>query len=466
MANSFVAKTWQAIQKSDATWLRDRLINAYGFHLKRKRFSPAFYQELGALAAGEHLSLTEQRDMQSAQLRQMVAHAYQHVAYYRRRFDEIGITPHDIETIDDLPRLPLLTRADIRDHYPEMLATNWDQRDIVTHTTSGTTGEKLRFALPAYHHWTLKAAHLYRHYAWAGIAPGDRRVTLGARVLGQKPPYWVHNRWENQLLLSIHHLSLQTAPAYVAQIEAFDPVFVQGHPSGIAYLAEYLLGADKTLPVRAVFTTGETLLPDQRHSIERAFGCEVFDFYGQGEGIFHTGECEQHAGYHEFSELGVIELIDAPDSPGLCRVVGTSLQNYAMPMLRYDIGDLAERPDTSQCACGRGLPLKLKRIIGRIDDRITRSSAPGDSVLPVALRMAIKPLLKPGQAYQLRQLDYGRYAFYLTASRDLTTEAAAVEAALRPILGSDAAITVHACDRIRTDGGKVRSIVSDVEGGS
>ncbi|MCG8347244.1 MAG: hypothetical protein MI924_05625 [Chloroflexales bacterium] len=458
-----LSHAWQAILQSNMYHVRDAAINLYGLYLKRQRFNAAFWSELDRLQASEWLTLAEKEQAQCKLLAAMIQHAYEHVPFYRRRFDEYGIHPKQIQSIADLAKIPVLTKDDIRKNYDTLLATNVSAKSYLVHHTSGTTGTKLRFAISKQLHWTLKTAHLYRHYAWAGVNPGDRRVTLGGRAFAAKPPYWIYNRWENQLLLSIHHLTHQTANDYLAKIKEFAPVFLQGHPSGLARLAEYMCEAGQSYPVKAVFTTGETLLPDQREQIAAAFQCLVFDFYGQGEALFHAGECDRQRGYHGFSELGVIELQPVPNPGNLALVIGTSLHNFAMPMLRYQVGDLAQPVDHVECSCGRGLPLQIAHVVGRVDDRIYFSLHPQDYILPATIRMYIKPYLQDGQNYQLYQRDFNCFELYLVADKRISSEQKGkLRQMLCDVLGSQAHITVEQRETLLTKGGKMRNIISNI----
>ena len=451
-----------------STWsqrFRNGLISVYGYYLRSKRFGPRFWDELERLEQLESLSLAEQAQLQGGQLARMVQFAYEKVPYYRRRFAECGIDPASAQHHTDLDRLPVLTRDDISNYENDLYAKDTRKRDYTDHHTSGTTGTRLNFRISNELHWVLKTASMYRHYAWAGIHPGERRLTLGGRKIPGARPFWSYNRAEDQLLLSIHHLNHQTADHYVDTLMEFGPSFAQGHPSGLARLAEQMLATGRSKRLKAVYTTGETLLPEQRAAIEAAFDCQVFDSYGQGEGLFYLGECEHHNGYHEFSYLGIAELEDGEDDQART-VLGTSLHNLAMPMLRYRLGDLAVPAKDTQCPCGRGLPLKIARVIGRIDDRIYLSPDLEDYLLPVTIRMHVKPYLQQGQTYQLRQTDLGRFDFALVAKTPPTeSQQDAIIHILRHLLGGTADIRfVHSDDMslISTSGGKVRNVISDV----
>jgi phenylacetate-CoA ligase len=449
--------------ETNYAWLRNLAVNFYGWRLYRKRFTKDFRQELEQLEYLEALSVQELEQIQSAQLRVMVHHAYQNVPFYKKQFDKIGLSPHSIQTVQDIGCIPILEREDIQGNYDQLLARNVPSGSYTLHHTSGTSGMRLDFAISNYLQWTLKFGHLYRHYAWAGIKPGDRRVTLGGRVFTKKPPYWSYNCFESQLLLSIHHLTIDTVDQYIKEIKNFAPAFIQGHPSGIARLAQRVVELESDLRVSAVFTTGETLDHEQRKLIETAFQTSVYDFYGQGEGLFYAGECAKHLGFHEFSWMGIIEMVSTTQGVEEKDVIGTSLHNFAMPMLRYRLDDLAVPASQSVCSCGCGYPLKIKKVIGRVDDRIYLSENPTDYILPVTIRMHIKPFLKTGQNYQLHQLDLDRFILRISSPQTVHNQPKnAMEKAVKKIVGENAHIDVLECDSLLTTGGKIRNIISDI----
>jgi phenylacetate-CoA ligase len=452
------------------TALRDAAINVYGAYLRVRRFDRSFWRMYRELIESEHRSLEWHRERQEAAFSQLMDYVWARVPFYRRRYEEYGLRRRQIQSLDDLKVLPVLNRSDIRNEFKSLLAEGLSARERVFRATSGTTGEKLRFALTPELQWTAKTAQLYRTYAWAGVGPLERRVTLGGRRFCARAPYWVFNRLENQLLLSVHHLGPDTVEEYARRIEEFKPVFIQGHPSAVAMVARHVLEAsNRRIVVRAVFTTGETMLPEQRAYIREAFGGHVIDCYGHGEGAAFASQCPRATGFHELSELGVIELLseDANEAKGEERVLATSLQNYAMPFIRYDTGDRAVPIEDRRCECGRGLPLVMKEVIGRIDDRIALSARPGDYILPVVARTRLKPFIGVAQSYQLIQTDYDEFTLRLVGTWDEAEREAMCEA-LKDLVGRRCSIAVQRIGwaEMPSKGGKVRLIQSRVSGGA
>ncbi|MGB9862613.1 MAG: phenylacetate--CoA ligase family protein [Candidatus Saccharicenans sp.] len=436
-------------------FIRDMTINLYGYFLAKKRFGKTFKKYYNFLQESQWWDLKKLQEFQREKLKELIDIAYNNVPYYRKLFSEYGLTPSDINTIEDLNKLPSLNKNIIRENIKELLNKKINRAEILKRYSSGTTGQKLEYYLPKELAYGINYAQLYRFYKWANIKLGDRRVTIGGRIFTFKPPYWVFNKAENQLLLSIHHLNENTVDEYIEKIKNFRPVFIQGHPSGLYFLAKRISYLNMSIPVKAIFTTGETLFDYQRESIKKAFDCDVFESYGLGESVIMAFECEMHSGFHEASEYGILEF--EKDSSSLYRVIGTSLWNYAMPFIRYEIEDLVEISDNWNCTCGRGLPIKIKRVIGRIDDILI--SDEGQTVFPVTIRMSIKPVLKPFDNYQLQQIGKGEYIFLFTGDLDRETRMIILRI-LKNILGRNSKIQIEPVDKIMSQSGKVRNILN------
>jgi phenylacetate-CoA ligase len=160
---------------------------------------------------------------------------------------------------------------------------------------------------------------------------------------------------------------------YIDKFRDFRSRAIEVYPSYLTFLALYLKCAGKTLPVQAVFTSAETLWPNQRLVMEDRFECKIFDWYGLTERAASAGQCECVDGYHVSAEKNIVEIIKPggePAAPGESgEIVGTNLGEYGMPLIRYRSVDMsAYRPGT--CRCGWGLPL-IEQIQTRVDDIIT-----------------------------------------------------------------------------------------------
>jgi phenylacetate-CoA ligase len=325
---------------------------------------------LASLEKSQWWSLDKLVELQNQKLRSLIDHAYNKVPYYRRVFDERGLSVRDIQSIDDLPKLPLLTKDLIRQDFTDFMAQDYQKWRPYLDSTSGSTGVPLHYytTMDAY---SMGWACLFRGWSWAGYRLGDKRVTFGGSSLAPSHislKNKIRYGLERNLCVSSFGLTADTLEWHARRVARFSPRYLRGYPSTLAILAEYLIEQGRSdIRPRAVFTTAESLLPSQRRVMEAAFGCEVLDQYGLNDGGAMALECSRHQGYHVAVERAVVEVCDAGGrSVGLGgegQIITTDLHNCAMPFIRYATGDMALMGD-SPCTCGRMLPL-LKSILGR-----------------------------------------------------------------------------------------------------
>jgi phenylacetate-CoA ligase len=334
-------------------------------------------KDLAFLERSQWWTPEEMEEFQRKRLRALIKHAYSSVPFYRRIFRERGLTDEDIRTAGDLRKLPFLTKEEIRTHFSELQATSFRDHQPFLNSTSGSTGEPLRYytSLPSI---SMLWASGFRAWEWAGYRLGDRYVTVGgSSLVPTTMPLEKHIRYllERNLPFSSLTMNEKTLGAYAEQIKRYKPEYLRGWPSSLYILARYVREHDIGInPQKGIFTTAETLLPSYRATLEEVFQCRVFDQYGCRDGAACAMECGEHSGYHMVSEQSFIELIRDNEVAGAGEygeIVSTDFENYAMPFIRYRTGDTAVGGG-GRCPCGRGLPL-LRSIEGRLINLIARA---------------------------------------------------------------------------------------------
>lgn len=379
-------------------WAQNLLLTTFGAVLDRERYGgrSAEFREL--LARTERYTLEELRAYQDERLRVVIAHAYATVPYYRERWGALRLKPSDIRSQADLHKLPLLTKNDIRENFSALRSEALPARAMRTGHTSGTTGTPLSVGYDRDTVWMTYAV-FDRHYAWAGLkmgATGDRIAVARGNVIvpldQRDPPFWRYNRRHNQMLLSSFHLSKANLPSYFAALREYRPAVIDGYPSTLYLLAKYLEAAGTTFPLKAAVTSSETLYDFQRQAIERQFECPVFDYYALAERTAFSGECDRHEGHHLAMEYTLTEVVDAAGEPvprGVSgRLVGSSLHNQAMPLIRYVTNDVTAIRTTA-CSCGRGLEM-MEDVTTKAEDTLTLKD--GRLISPSVLTHPFKPL--------------------------------------------------------------------------
>lgn len=353
-----------------------RILSKYVFTpLLERRAHGSTFTRLKELERTQWLSRDELKMSQEERLQALIRHAYENVPFYYNIFQERKLTPRDIKTTDDLVKLPILTRSDVRQNFDNLMAKNYNPRRAKPGATGGTTGEPLRFMKQEDVGWEWGA--FYRGMKWYGIEAGDKQALFWsvpiyssglASVMAN-----VGRFLRNSVLLSAFEMSEEKMKRFALKLRRFEPKVLIGYPSAIYIFASYIknLGIQYIKP-EVVITTAEKLYDYQKGAIKDAFDCEVFEYYGSREIASLAYECPQHHGYHISVENVVLEFTKDNGqmiSPGeLGKVLVTDLHNYAMPFIRYEIGDLAI-PSDRVCPCGRSLPL-IESIEGRITDII------------------------------------------------------------------------------------------------
>jgi len=350
-------------------------VSLYGYKVYRREYGRQFERLLEEFEKQQWFSLDELKAFQNAKLRTLIKHSYSHVPYYRQIMDERKLTPADIRTVDDLAKLPILTRDIVKKNQSRLIARNIRRSHLYAGHTSGTSGSPLKLF------WDnqiclIKNVVDWRQKKWAGLNVYDRIAIFWGRQLVPvnrvKPPFWRSNYILNHLYFSSYHVSLENLKAYVNKMIGFAPHAIEGYPSTVYILARYMLDRKISLPLRAVLTSSEYLSTQQRLAIEKAFKCRVFDFYGMAERVAFATECKAHKNKHLNMDYGITEILNGagqPVSPGkVGYIVGTSLHNLGMPLIRYQTSDVTSIINET-CSCGREFEL-ISDLTSRADDLV------------------------------------------------------------------------------------------------
>lgn len=344
----------------------------------RARGEGAVFRRLGELRAIERLPADRLAERQDRRLAAILEHAARRSPYYRARCREL----RDVDARfarERLADLPFVTKADVQHSFREMLAVPGPRR-VTAKVTGGSTGQavtvvKNRSAIAA------EMAASWLGYGWFGVRIGDRAV----RFWGQ-PDSWKRRLRFAAADFAMHRIRFSAFAFDDADLErywrrclAFRPDYFYGYVSMLEAFARFLerTGRDGArLGLKVVITTSEVLSPPQRELLARVFRAPVQNEYGCGEVGPIAYECESGR-LHLMSENQLVEILTPdgrPAAPGESGdIVVSDLNNYAMPLIRYRVGDLGVFGEP--CPCGRGFPV-LDRVWGReydfVQDRVGR----------------------------------------------------------------------------------------------
>ena len=339
------------------------------FKLAHQALYPKFHSTYKYAMKSQWQSYEEQKLQQEKQLQNMIRFAYGNVPYYHKLFKELKISPDDIRTLEDLEKLPILTKDIIKANWEDFKPANLSSMKYYEKLTGGSTGTPFKFRFSKSDRF-LSVAILYRGWSYGGYKLADKMVFLAGSSLDVGTESSIikktHEITRNLKKLSSFDMGIQDLENYTKIINSFNPRFLRGYASSIDFFAKYIDKNNEQIKFDAVFTTAEKLYPHMRENIENVFSCDVFDGYGLYDGGVSAFECQEHNGLHIDTERSVMEIVDENKcqlEEGAGDILATSLHNFAMPFIRYQTGDMGNLV-VDVCGCGRKSKL-LKEIVGR-----------------------------------------------------------------------------------------------------
>lgn len=409
-------------------------------------------------------SIKRLRRLQERELSFLLVHAYKNVPYYRRILNDNNLKPQDFRSVEDLVKLPIVTKDDIRQHFSEFVACNSQNYWPIPSATGGSTGDPLRFFIDA-RSAGAGAAALWRGWSYASYKFGDKVAVLAGLSLIPKTENVLRTAAKKVIRKTVTFpaisLRKELLNAYAKRMIGFEPRFIRGYPSSIYFFADFLKeNAIDGIRPKAVLTTAEMLFPYQRKLISEVFQCDVLDGYGAFDGGTAAYECQEHSGYHMFIEKTVMEFVDddgnqVAEGENGC-IVATDLFNYAMPFIRYDTGDVGAY-SSEECSCGRKLPL-MKRISGRTTDILRFKS--GVALSGPSLTLIFKDF--DIRQYQVVQTDDDSIVIKMIRGKTYSQkDTKRICQVFKDIAGSDVELTFEFVDYIQpTKSGKWKIVIS------
>lgn len=355
--------------------LKNGLSSAYGLIQRGRRQGRYFRSHLAFLERSQWLPNHELERFQLGRVRDFLVFSGRHSSFYAELFRKAGFDPDKMRSLEDLRRLPLLSKNSLRDNLSAILPDSLRRLRPIWAHTSGTTGKGLRFP-ESLESFQREYAFRVQSYSWGGTTRGERWAFCAGHPVAspsrERPPFWIHDLANNMLMMSSYHLSEKNLPSYIEALRIFRPSMISGYPSSITLLARANEAQGRPVQVPCIVTSSETLFDHQRERIGHSFGGRVFSYYGNAERSAVISQCEQGT-YHLRMEHSFVELLDENGEP--CpdgkegQLVCTAFGNFATPLVRYRIGDVAVFDRTARCACGRG-GIVVNRIAGRAEDYI------------------------------------------------------------------------------------------------
>ena len=354
--------------------VRHVLYPLYYWRNKDARLQHLRYLEAAAKYTPEALNA-----LRLHRLQRLLNHAQQHVPFYRERFAKAGFNPRLMQRVEDIQQLPCLTKADIQQHGQQLLSEHCKPAQLMRDSSGGSTGEPTHYYKDrAYHQ--LRAVDQIRHDRFSGWDIGQPYALIWGSskdlsALSSLKQQWV-TRWIHRCYpLDAFDMQHDAMLRYMRQLERVQPVMILGYANALAVFADFLAQhfPKHNIRPKGIISSAEALSEAKRQRIESVFACKVLNRYGSREVGLIASECSAQQGLHINADNLLVEVLDdqgKPVGPGeLGELVVTDFHNFAMPFIRYRLGDMGSFSD-QLCACGRNLPL-LQNVQGRVSDFLT-----------------------------------------------------------------------------------------------
>jgi phenylacetate-CoA ligase len=307
------------------------------------------------------LSREELLKLQEEGLRQIVEHAYYTVPFYNFKFKQIGIKPTDIKDLEDLNKLPIITREDVKKNYTSFISREYikkyDFGEFVERMTSGTTSMPFKIIFD-YRTKDYYDAIFLRSLILSGYRPWQKIAFYGSPM---PKKFYEKLGFVNKIYIS-PSLSIDKQ---IEILRKTNPDVIIYYPGALYFIAKKMLfdGISNIKP-KFIISQGELLTENMRNLVEKAFVCKLYDWYGMNEFVNVAWQCK-YKNYHINDDALILECVDngknTRDKTG--NFVITSLVNYMFPLIRYKTGDIGKITN-KKCNCSKSFSI-IKEIEGR-----------------------------------------------------------------------------------------------------
>jgi phenylacetate-coenzyme A ligase PaaK-like adenylate-forming protein len=356
-------------------YLKKLLWNLAFFALRQNAF-----QNIQQLKSWQGLNREGVISLQQERLKYLLSHAYAHVPYYHKLLKNSRVVNNSgAVNLECISNIPLLDKDLIRKNFEDLKSDDLSVRNWYKNSSGGSTGEPVILIQDkAYRGWSIAVKKLFDE--WSGYTIGDKKIQLWGSerdlLVGRETLKTEAGRWlANTVWLNAFCMPPVKMRHFVEKINDLKPVQILAYAASIYELSLFIEqeGLEVSSP-NAIMTSAGTLYPHMRETIERVFQSPVFNRYGSREVSDIACECDHHKGLHISALTHYVEIIRPDGSltePGeMGEIVVTLLTNYAMPLIRYRIGDMGVWSEDG-CTCGRAWPL-MKEVKGRLLDTFVK----------------------------------------------------------------------------------------------
>lgn len=338
------------------------------FNLGNRLLNEDINKHLEQLKKTQWKNTSDLKLYQWNKLKHLVEHAYENSSYYKALFKKNNIRPDDIKCEDDLKKIPILTKENLKKHYQIMISKDKKYKYSIA-KSSGSTGKSVKFYKDRLASGNGRAA-MYRGHSWYGVEVGEREARLWGVPLNKKDKIksQIGDFLLNRIRISDFNINDKIMGDFFLRMKKYRPSYLMGYSSLVYEYAKFIHEKKldgKSFALKMVKVTAEKLFDYQREVIETVFDCPVANEYGAAEVGIVAFECP-HGGLHMAMEGVYVEVGDKDEETGCSELLITDLDNYYTPIIRYSLGDYG-KISKRKCSCGRE-SLLFDEIIGRTSD--------------------------------------------------------------------------------------------------
>ncbi len=419
------------------------------------------------LNKSQYWSEKDIRSYQNEKLITLLKYCNKYVPFYRNFFSRSNIKPESIN-IENIEQLPIIDKSTLRNRSQELISTS-KNISYEWAKTSGSTGTPLHFP-KSLTSIAFQLAAMYRGHSWHGVDPGEKEARLWGIPVDPLPRLKTRliDLALNRFREKEYNLDPDIFYDFYQKLIKKKPSYLVGYTSMVMQFAKFLRESnlDATqLKLKMVKCTSEVIHDEDYDIIRDTFGCQLVSEYGAAETGLIAFQCEKGC-IHIMSDCCIVEFLNQTEDLGdnlLKEVVVTNLDNTAMPIIRYKIGDLAI-PSSDKCECGRHFPI-INKIVGRESDIIrAKNGRSWHSIIIYYIMKGLESKYGGVSQYKVIQKDISSLEFLIVPSQKYTDESIQyIISRCQKQFGHELNIKVTLVNNIQRDkSGKLRDFISQI----
>lgn len=422
----------------------------------------------------EYKSKEEIKAVQMDKLKTLLLHAHKNVPYYNKKLEESGVVINGTINLDNFNKIPLLTKEIIRKEGKDLISRDSDRRKTYKNTSGGSTGEPVEFIQDKhYDEWNIATKIFFNQML--GKEPGekeikfwgsDRDIIMGNLTLKDRLMNYLYNR----KFFNSYDLNEKSIEELIKLNNKFKPLCYWSYVEGAFEFSKVVNNKMvKLFSPKFIITTIGPLYDNIINEIENAFKCPVYNQYGSREVGAIACQCKEQKHLHTFPWFNIVEVLDEnnrnvePGEEG--KIIVTNLANYSMPLIRYDIGDVAIPARDIRCGCGRNF-YSFENVIGRTLGYFKKRDGSLAHSHFIVQSIFFKNWIK---RFQIIQEDYDLILVNIEPQAHINTtehgnDITEIEERIKLIMGRDAIVKIKFVNLIKpTSSGKYLYTVSRVK---